>query len=70
MTRSIGHPTLEVGSGHDLTVGGFKPQVWLWARSVEPAWELRFPALSVLPLRMTSLSLSLSLSLKNKYLNI
>ena len=31
--------TLGFGSGHDLTVHGFKPFVGLCADSVEPAWD-------------------------------
>ena len=32
-------PTLGFGSGHDLTVRGFKLRVRLHADDVEPAWD-------------------------------
>ena len=48
----------DFGSGHDLTVCGFEPQVRLCADSVEPAWDSLFLPLSA----PTPLALSLSLS--------
>ena len=54
------HPTLDFGSGHDLTVHGIKPHMGLWTGSAEPAWDFLSPPLS-LPLHC-SCSLSLSLS--------
>ena len=52
------------GSGHDLTVHGFKPRVRLRADSSEPgtASDSVSPSLSDPPLLI-----SVSLSLKNKY---
>ena len=47
VAQLVERPTLDFGSGHDLTVHGFEPHVGLCADSVEPAWKL-------------SLSLSLS----------
>ena len=38
--------TLDLGSGHDLTVRDFEPHIGLCTDSVEPAWEslsLPFP---------------------------
>ena len=32
-------PTLDFGSGHDLTVCGFEPRTGLYADSAEPAWD-------------------------------
>ena len=32
-------PTLDLGSGHGLTVRGFKPQNGLCADGMEPAWD-------------------------------
>ena len=48
--------TLGFGSGHDLTVHGIKPRVGLRADNAEPAWDSLFPALSVPPLLVFSLS--------------
>ena len=44
----VKRPTLDFGSGHDVTVGGFEPRVRPCAGGLEPAWD--------------SVSLSLSLS--------
>ena len=33
----VKHPTLDLGSGYDLTVRGFKPHVSLCADNTEPA---------------------------------
>ena len=53
---SIKHPTLDLGSGRDLTVPGFEPRVGLCIDSAEPAWDSLSVSLCL------SLSLSLSLS--------
>ena len=50
--------TLDLVSGHDLTVCGFEPQAGLQADSVKPAWD----SLSALTPHACALSLSLSLS--------
>ena len=39
VARSVKHPTLDFGSGHDLTAHGFKPCIGLCADSMEPAWD-------------------------------
>ena len=64
MTRLVKLPTLDVGSGHDLTVREVKPHVGLCADNKEPAWDSL--SLSLSAPTPVSLSLSLSLSLKNK----
>ena len=55
-------PTLDFGSGHDLTVLEFEPHVGLRADSVEPAWDSLSPSPSAPPLLACSISLFLSLS--------
>ena len=50
VAQLVKHPTLDFGSGHDLTVCEFEPCVRHCADDVEPAWDC--------------LSLFLSLSLK------
>ena len=40
--RSVKHPTLGFGSGHDLTIHGFEPRVGLRADSTESAWDSLF----------------------------
>ena len=49
--QSVKHPTVDFGSGRDLTNHELDPLIGLCAGSVEPAWDSQ------------SLSLSLSLSL-------
>ena len=49
VAQSVKHLTLDFGSGHDLKFHETKLHVWLWADSMELAWD--------------SLSLPLSLSL-------
>lgn len=61
MAQSIGCPTLDVGSGRDLTVHEIEPQVRLHADSPKPAWDSLSPLSLPLPL------LTLSISLKNKH---
>ena len=39
VARSVKHPTLDLGSGYDLTVHEFEPHIWLYADSMEPAWD-------------------------------
>ena len=51
MARSAKRPTLDFGSGHDLMVREFEPQVGIRTDSVEPAWDaLSSPSLSDPPL--------------------
>ena len=54
MVQSFKRLTLDLGSGHDLTVREFEPYIGLCTDSAEPAWLLGILSLS-LPL---SLSLS------------
>ena len=64
MAQSVKHPTLDFGSGHDLTVGKTEHCVWFCTDSVEPAWV----SLSLsLPLSLIMLSLALS---QNKLINL
>ena len=37
--QSVEHPTLDFGSGHDLTVRGTEPPIRLGADSMGPGWE-------------------------------
>ena len=56
MAQSVKHPTLDFGSGHDLSVCGFKPHIGLRADSTESDGDSLSPSLSV------PLAFSLSLS--------
>ena len=71
MAQVIERSTLDFGSGHDLTVRGFKPRVRLCADSLEPGACFGFcVSLSLsLPLPCShALSLSLSkLNIKKKF---
>ena len=49
MARSVEHPTLDYGSGHDLLVPEIEAHVGLCADSPEPAWDSLSPCLSILP---------------------
>ena len=49
MAQSVKHPTLDFGSGHDLTVGEFKPPVGLCTDSAEPAGDSLSASLSAPP---------------------
>ena len=57
MAQSVKRPTLDFGSGHDLTVGEFKPHIGLCVDGVGPGGESFSLPLS-LPLQ-SSLSLPL-----------
>ena len=50
-TLSVEHPTLDCGSGHDLSVCGFRPRIGLCADGTEAAWDSlsHSPSLSALP---------------------
>ena len=39
MAQLVKCPTLDLGSGHDLAVGGFEPHVGLCADSSEPVGD-------------------------------
>ena len=57
MAQLVEQLPLDLGSGHDLTVGGFKPCIRLCAESVEPARDSLSPSLSAPPPLACSLSL-------------
>ena len=63
------HPTLDLGSRHDLKVREIEPQVWPGTDSAEPDWDSF--SLSAPPPRTLTHVLSLSLShnsnLKKKF---
>ena len=59
MAQLVRCRTLDLGSGHDLTVREFEPHVGLCAGSGEPAWDSVSPSLSAPPpLALAPLSLS------------
>ena len=39
VAQSVEHPTVDLGSGHDLTACGFEPHIRLCVDSMEPAWD-------------------------------
>ena len=59
MAESVEHPTLDFGSGHDLTGCEFKSRIGFCTDSVEPAWD----SLSMPISHLCGLSLSLSLKI-------
>ena len=61
MAQSVKRPTLDLSSGHDLTVCGFEPCVGLCADRVGPAWD----SLSAPPSLTHTLSLKIN-KLKKK----
>ena len=65
VAQSVKRPTLDFGSGHDLTVCEFKPRIGLCTHSEEPALDPLSPSLCPSPACIL-LSLSLSLSKINK----
>ena len=66
VAQSVDHPTLDFGSGYDLTICGIEPHVGLCSMT---AWRLlEILSLSALPC-MCSLSLSLIINLKNIFKN-
>ena len=58
MAQLVEHPTLDFGSGHDLTVHGFKPHVELCADHVEPAWDSLSLPLTASPPLVLSLKIN------------
>ena len=62
MAQSLEHLTLDLGSGHDLTVCGIKPRVGLHAHSVEHSWDSLSSCLSAPLLLACALSLSLKIN--------
>ena len=61
MAQSVKHPTLDFGSGHDLTVREFEPDVGICADSVEPAWDSLSPSLPLCSSPTCALSLKYNL---------
>ena len=59
MAQSVKRPTLDLGSGHDLTVREFELHVGLCAGSAEPAWDSLSLSLPF-PTRTVSVSLKIS----------
>ena len=47
MAQWVERPTLDLSSGHDLMVRGFRPRVGLLTDSTEPAWDSVSPSLSL-----------------------
>ena len=45
MAQRVKRPTLDFGSGHDLTVHRIQPSVRLHADNTEPAWDSLSPSL-------------------------
>ena len=61
MAQSVKRPTLDLGSGHDLTVCEFRSHIGLCADGVELAWGSLSLPLSLCPsLLVCAVSLSLS----------
>ena len=56
MAQSVERPTLDFGSGHDLTVCGIEPYIGLCTDSVEPTWDSLPPSLSLSAPPLLSLS--------------
>ena len=71
MAQSVKGPTLDFGSGRDLTVYEFEPCTGLCTDSVEPAWDSLSSSLSAPPLLALFLSLKINKDrLKKKKRNI
>ena len=64
VAQSVQHPTLDLGSGHDLMISEIESHVGLCAVSVDPAWDSLLPSLSLSLTDLLSLFLSLCVSLK------
>ena len=62
MAQSVKHPTLEFGSGHDLTAHEIEPHIELCTDSMNPAWDSLSPSLSASPQLMHLYSLSLKIN--------
>ena len=55
MAQWVKHPTLDFGSGRDLTVREIKPRIGLCTESEESAWDSLSLSLYVPPLLVLSL---------------
>ena len=64
VAQLVMRPTLDFGSGHDLTVHGIEPCVRLCADSTKPALGSISPSLSVLPLIPCTSTCARSLAFK------
>ena len=60
MALAIEHLSLDLGSGHDLSVRGIEPPVGLLADSEGPAWDSLSPFLSAPLLLSYSCACSIS----------
>ena len=60
VTQSVKSPTLDFGSGHDLTVHGFELHIGLCADNPEPVWGSFSSSLSARPLLTFSFSLKIN----------
>ena len=56
MAQAVKRLTLDFGSGHDVTVREFEPQIGLCADITEPAWDSLSASLSAPPLLVLPLS--------------
>ena len=56
----VKYPALDIGSGHDLTIDGFKALIGFSTDNMEPAWDSLSPSLSAPPPLSWVQSLSLS----------
>ena len=71
MAQSVERPTLDLGSGHDLTVPEFEPGIGFCSESTESAWDSLSPPTHPVPNPPAAsplfiLSLSLKINLKKK----
>ena len=66
MAQSVKRPTLDLGSGHNVTVHEFEPRTGLCVDSGEPVCDAVSPVLSAPPPPPLMLMLMLSLSLSQK----
>ena len=62
VVQSVKHLTFDFGSGHDVTVCGFKPHIRLCAGSAEPAWDSLSLFLSHCPSPTHAVSVSLKIN--------
>ena len=66
MAQSVEHQTLDLGSGHDLTVHEIESRVELCADNTEAPWDSFSPSLS-LPLPCVCICVCVLSLLQNKY---
>ena len=62
MAQSVEHPTVNFGSGHDVTIHEIEPRIGLCADGAGPAWD----SLSPPPSLSAPSHLSLPLEIKSK----